>query len=171
MIVSEVVVLLLVMSTVVILVGVPFFFQAEDGIRDFHVTGVQTCDLPIYTKLYGHVAGGQAEYLRVPQAQFGPVKVPHGPPDERFLYLSDVLPTGWQAAKFADIPKGGSVAVFGLGPVGQFAARCAALLGAEQVFGVDIVPERLDLARRHGIHAVHAGQLDDVPAHLADLTE
>lgn len=124
-----------------------------------------------YTKLYGHVAGGQAEYLRVPQAQFGPIKVPEGPPDERFLYLSDILPTGWQAAKFADVPKGGTVAVYGLGPVGQFSARSAALLGAEQVFGVDIVPERLDLARRHGIHAIHAGQLDDVPAHLADLTE
>src|SRR6202012_5738036 len=73
-----------------------------------------------YTKLYGQVPGGQAEYLRVPQAQFGPIKVPAGPPDERFLYLSDILPTAWQAVEYADIPPGGTVTVFGLGPVGQF---------------------------------------------------
>ena len=73
-----------------------------------------------YTKLYGQVPGGQAEYLRVPLAQFGPIKVPEGPPDERFLYLSDILPTAWQAVEYADIPPGGSVTVFGLGPVGQF---------------------------------------------------
>ena len=66
-----------------------------------------------YTKLYGQVAGGQAEYLRVPQAHFGPIKVPEGPPDDRFLYLSDVLPTSWQAVEYADIPEGGSVTVFG----------------------------------------------------------
>ena len=72
-----------------------------------------------YTKLYGQVPGGQAEYLRVPQAQFGPIKVPDGPPDERFVFLSDVLPTAWQAVEYADVPEGGSVAVFGLGPIGQ----------------------------------------------------
>ena len=72
-----------------------------------------------YTKLYGQVPGGQAEYLRVPQAHFGPIKVPEGPPDERFVYLSDVLPTAWQAVEYADIPDGGTVAVFGLGPIGQ----------------------------------------------------
>ena len=80
-----------------------------------------------YTKLYGQVPGGQAEYLRVPQAQFGPIKVPDGPPDERFLYLSDVLPTAWQAVEYAAIPEGGSVAVFGLGPIGQMCARIARL--------------------------------------------
>ncbi|MFD4668485.1 alcohol dehydrogenase catalytic domain-containing protein [Lentzea sp. NPDC058450] len=78
-----------------------------------------------YTKLYGQVPGGQAEYLRVPRAQYGPVKVPDGPPDDRFVYLSDVLPTAWQAVEYAEIPPGGSVAVFGLGPVGQMAARVA----------------------------------------------
>ena len=78
-----------------------------------------------YTKLYGEVPGGQAELLRVPQAQFGPIKVPEGPPDERFLYLSDVLPTAWQAVEYAAIPTGGSVAVFGLGPIGQMCARIA----------------------------------------------
>src|SRR5215218_8204841 len=69
-----------------------------------------------YTKLYGHVPGAQAEYLRVPQAHFGPIKVPDGFPDERFLFLSDVLPTSWQAIEYADIPDGGTVAVLGLGP-------------------------------------------------------
>src|ERR1700727_2434075 len=72
-----------------------------------------------YTRLYGQVPGGQAEFLRVPQAHFGPVKVPEGPPDDRFLYLSDILPTAWQAVQFADIPPGGIAAVYGLGPVGQ----------------------------------------------------
>ncbi|MBO0815125.1 MAG: glutathione-dependent formaldehyde dehydrogenase [Actinobacteria bacterium] len=123
-----------------------------------------------YTKLYGHIPGAQAEYLRVPQAQFGPIKVPDGPPDERFVFLSDILPTGWQAAQYADIPKGGSVAVFGLGPVGQFSARGALALGAGQVFGVDLVPERLEMARRHGIEPVDATEVDDVPGYLADRT-
>src|SRR3954471_8508261 len=72
-----------------------------------------------YSKLYGQVPGGQAELLRVPQAQFGPVKVPHGPADERFVYLSDVLPTAWQAVEYAAVPEGGTVVVFGLGPIGQ----------------------------------------------------
>lgn len=94
-----------------------------------------------YTKLYGHVPGGQAEYLRVPQAHFGPIRVPEGPPDERFLFLSDVLPTAWQAVAWADVPPGGSVAVVGLGPIGQMAARIARYRGAEQVFGLDSVPE------------------------------
>src|SRR3954462_8925832 len=99
-----------------------------------------------YTKLYGQVPGGQAEFLRVPQAQFGPIKVPEGPPDDRFVYLSDVLPTAWQAVEFAGIPDGGSVAVFGLGPIGQMSARIAHHKGA-RVIGVDLVPERLEMAR------------------------
>src|SRR4051794_35815134 len=70
-----------------------------------------------YTKLYGQVPGGQAEYLRVPQAHYGPIKVPEGPPDDRFLYLSDVLPTAWQAVEYANIPPDGSVVVLGLGPI------------------------------------------------------
>ena len=101
-----------------------------------------------YTKLYGAVAGGQAEYLRVPQAQYGPIKVPEGPPDERFLYLSDVIPTAWQAVKYADVPKGGTLAVYGLGPIGQMCVRVAKQLGVERVIGVDLVPERNELARR-----------------------
>src|SRR5262249_26224042 len=103
-----------------------------------------------YTELYGRVAGGQAEYLRVPQAQFGPVKIPEEPDDDRFLFLSDVLPTAWQAVQFAEIPKGGSVAVLGLGPIGQMSARVARHHGAD-VFAVDMVPERLAMAQRHDI--------------------
>src|SRR5438105_6168767 len=103
-----------------------------------------------YTKLYGQVPGGQAEYLRVPQAQFGPIKVPEGPPDERFVYLSDVLPTAWQAVEYAAIPEGGSVAVFGLGPIGQMSSRNALHRGAGKVIGIDLVPERLQRAREHG---------------------
>ena len=99
-----------------------------------------------YTKLYGQVPGGQAEYLRVPQAQFGPIKVPEGPPDDRFVFLSDVLPTAWQAVEFAEIPDGGSVAIFGLGPIGQMAGRIAEHKGF-RVIGIDLVPERLERAR------------------------
>ena len=83
-----------------------------------------------YTKLYGQVPGGQAEYLRVPMAHFGPIKVPEGPPDERFLFLSDVLPTAWQAVEYADIPDGGSVTVFGLGPIGQMCVADRARIAA-----------------------------------------
>src|SRR6185436_1451307 len=94
-----------------------------------------------YTKLYGEVPGGQAEFLRVPQAQYGPIKVPDGPPDDRFLFLSDVLPTAWQAVKYADVPPGGTLAIFGLGPIGEMAARIAQHRGS-QVIGIDLVPDR-----------------------------
>jgi threonine dehydrogenase-like Zn-dependent dehydrogenase len=123
-----------------------------------------------YTKLYGHVPGAQAEYLRVPQAHFGPIKVPYGPPDERFVYLSDVLPTAWQAVVNADIPPGGSVAILGLGPIGQMCARIARHLGAELVIGVDLVPERLELAGRYGVTTIAAEEDGDVVAELAELT-
>jgi threonine dehydrogenase-like Zn-dependent dehydrogenase len=124
-----------------------------------------------YTKLYGQVPGGQAEYLRVPQAHFGPIKVPESGPDERFLFLSDVLPTAWQAVDYAAIPDGGSVAVFGLGPIGQMSARIARHHGAEKVFGVDNVPERLEMARRNGVEAIDADQHDDISAALRELTD
>jgi len=123
-----------------------------------------------YTKLYGQVPGAQAEYLRVPQAQFGPIKVPMGPPDERFLFLSDVLPTAWQAVEFADIPQGGSVAVFGLGPIGQMSARIAKYRGA-RVIAVDLVPERLQMARGHAIETVDADTVEDVVSALRELTD
>jgi threonine dehydrogenase-like Zn-dependent dehydrogenase len=123
-----------------------------------------------YTKLYGQVPGGQAELLRVPQAHYGPIKVPEGPSDERFVYLSDVLPTSWQAVEYAAIPDGGSVAVFGLGPIGQISARIARHRGASQVIGIDLVPERLALAERHGIATVNIEQVDDVGDALRQMT-
>jgi len=122
-----------------------------------------------YTKLYGQVPGGQAELLRVPQAHFGPIKVPEGPPDERFVYLSDVLPTAWQAVKYAAVPDGGSVTVFGLGPIGQMSCRIARHLGY-RVIAVDGVPERLELARRYDIEVLDAQQCDDVPEAVRELT-
>jgi len=123
-----------------------------------------------YTKLYGEVPGGQAEHLRVPQAHFGPIKVPDGPPDDRFVYLSDVLPTAWQAVEYAAIPEGGSVAVFGLGPIGQMSARIAKHRGA-RVIGVDLVPERLQLARKYDIEVIDADATDDVPEAIRQLTD
>ncbi len=123
-----------------------------------------------YTKLYGQVAGGQAEYLRVPQAQFGPIKVPEGPPDVQFVYLSDVLPTAWQAVAFADVPDGGSVVVFGLGPIGQMSTRIARQLGY-RAFGVDLVPERLEMARRNGIEVLDLREHSDIAGALRDLTD
>jgi threonine dehydrogenase-like Zn-dependent dehydrogenase len=123
-----------------------------------------------YTKLYGSVPGAQAEYLRVPQAQFGPIKVPEGPPDEQFVYLSDVLPTAWQAVEYADVPKGGTVAVFGLGPIGQMAARIALHHGFRAI-GVDRVPERLNMAERHGVRTIDAAQRDDVADAVRELTD
>jgi threonine dehydrogenase-like Zn-dependent dehydrogenase len=122
-----------------------------------------------YTELYGSVPGGQAEYLRVPQAHFGPVKVPDGVADERFLFLSDILPTAWQAVVYADLAPGGTLAVLGLGPVGQFAARIALRLGAARVIGVDSVPERLEMARRHGIEVIDTDAAD-VAEQLIDMT-
>jgi threonine dehydrogenase-like Zn-dependent dehydrogenase len=124
-----------------------------------------------YTKLYGQVPGGQAEFLRVPQAQFGPIKVPDGPPDDRFVYLSDVLPTAWQAVEYAEIPDGGSVAVFGLGPIGDMSARIAKHRGAEKVFGIDFVPERLERARARGIETINIEEDDDVAETLRGLTD
>lgn len=102
-----------------------------------------------YTKLYGHVAGGQAQYLRVPQGQFGPIKIPQDGPDDRYLYLSDVLPTAWQAVEYAGVIEGSSVVVMGLGSIGLMSARIALLKGASLVIGVDDVKERLQLSLIH----------------------
>jgi threonine dehydrogenase-like Zn-dependent dehydrogenase len=124
-----------------------------------------------YTKLYGHVPGGQAELLRVPQAHFGPVKVTDEHPDERFLFLSDILPTAWQAVAFAEVPKGGSIAVFGLGPVGQFCTRIARHQGVETVIGIDRVSERLEMARRHGTDVLDLREHSDVAEAVLERTE
>ena len=124
-----------------------------------------------YTKLYGQVPGGQAEYLRVPQAQYGPIKVPEGPPDERFVYLSDVVPTAWQAMEYAAIPEGGSVAVFGLGPIGQMSCRVARHRGAGKVIGIDLVPERLQRAREHGATVLDTRDHKRIGDAIRDLTD
>ncbi len=116
-----------------------------------------------YSKLYGQVPGAQAEYLRVPQAQFTHILVPHGPPDDRYVYLSDVLPTAWQAVVYADVPPGGTLAVLGLGPIGDMACRIAAHLGVERVIGIDLVPERLERVAARGIETV------DLREHKKDL--
>ncbi|WP_066901916.1 zinc-dependent alcohol dehydrogenase [Mycolicibacterium houstonense] len=113
-----------------------------------------------YSELYGRIPGGQAEYLRVPQAQFTHIKVPEGPPDSRFVYLSDVLPTAWQAVAYAEIPDGGSVTVLGLGPIGDMAARIAAHLGY-RVIAVDRIRERLARAEERGITTIDLDSLDE----------
>ncbi|MFI8348459.1 zinc-dependent alcohol dehydrogenase [Streptomyces sp. NPDC085596] len=114
-----------------------------------------------YTKLYGQVPGGQAQYLRVPFGDRLPVKIPDGPPDQRFLYLSDVLPTAWQAVEYADVPPGGTLVVLGLGPIGAMACRIARHRGVENIIGVDLVPERLQRAREDGITVYDLEQYGD----------
>jgi len=123
-----------------------------------------------YSKLYGQVPGGQAELLRVPQAQYMPIKVPDGPPDERFLYLSDVLPTSWQAVAYADVPPGGTLLVLGLGPIGDMSSRIAQHLG-HRVIGVDLVPDRLARAQANGVETIDLSQVDDVGEEVRSLTE
>ncbi|KUP97550.1 alcohol dehydrogenase catalytic domain-containing protein [Thermobifida cellulosilytica] len=122
-----------------------------------------------YTSLYGSVPGAQAEFLRVPHADYGPVRVPDGPPDDRFLYLSDVLSTAWQAVRYAAVPPGGSLAVLGLGPIGDMCCRVARHLGVEQVFGVDPVPARLARAEQHGVEVFRFD--DDTVAAIRDRTD
>lgn len=122
-----------------------------------------------YSKLYGEVPGGQAEYLRVPQAQFGPIKIPDTLPDEHYIYLADVLPTAWQAVEYANIPPEGSVTVFGLGPIGQMCARIAQARGAK-VIAIDLVPERLEMARRNNIKVLNLEDFKDIAGAVRDLT-
>jgi threonine dehydrogenase-like Zn-dependent dehydrogenase len=117
-----------------------------------------------YTKLYGEVPGGQAQYLRVPRADYTHIKVPDGPPDERFVYLSDVLPTGWQAVEYAGVPEGGSLVVLGLGPIGDMATRVAQHRGY-RVIGIDLVDDRLERVRARGVEAL------DLREHEDDIAE
>jgi len=119
-----------------------------------------------FSKLYGQVPGGQAEYLRVPQAQFTHIKVPEGPPDDRFVYLSDVLPTAWQSVVYAETPAGGTLLVLGLGPIGDMACRIALHNDPSlKVIGVDLVPERLARAKARGVQVI------DLNEHGDDLLE
>jgi len=115
------------------------------------VMGQSPAGLFGYSHLTGGFAGGQAEYLRVPFADVGPFKIPDGFPDEQVLFLSDVFPTGYMAADNADIEEGDTVAIWGCGPVGQFAIKSALLLGAERVIAIDNVPERLEMAQRESV--------------------
>jgi threonine dehydrogenase-like Zn-dependent dehydrogenase len=124
-----------------------------------------------YTKLYGQVPGGQAEFLRVPFANKLPIKVPHGPSDDRYVYLSDVLPTAWQGVEYAAVPDGGTLAVLGLGPIGDMAARIGVHRGY-RVIGVDLVPERLQRAAARGVETLDVTQYDgDLADHIRELTD
>ncbi|MDD7944426.1 glutathione-dependent formaldehyde dehydrogenase [Microbacterium sp. NE2HP2] len=121
-----------------------------------------------YTKLYGQVPGGQAEYLRVPLADYNHIRVGNDLPDDRYLFLSDILPTAWQGVEYADVPEGGTLAVMGLGPVGQFVARVGVHRGY-RVLAVDPVAERRALAERHGADVFDL--TDSVVDELRDLTD
>jgi threonine dehydrogenase-like Zn-dependent dehydrogenase len=123
-----------------------------------------------YTRLYGSVPGGQAEFLRVPQAHYGPIKVPEGPADDRFVLLSDVLPTAWQAVANCGAVAGETVAVIGLGPIGDMSCRVALERGAARVFGIDLVPERLARVEGRGVETIDLTAEDDVAGRIRDAT-
>jgi threonine dehydrogenase-like Zn-dependent dehydrogenase len=133
------------------------------------VFGHSTAGLFGYTHLTGGYPGGQAEYVRVPYADVAPVKIPDGLTDEQVLFLGDILPTGWQAAAQCDIDPEDTVAIWGAGPVGQFAIRSAVLLGAKQVIAIDRLPERLSMAEAGGAIPVNFEE-DSVLERLEDLT-
>ncbi|MEA2171397.1 MAG: hypothetical protein QOF76_4697 [Solirubrobacteraceae bacterium] len=124
-----------------------------------------------YTKLYGQVPGGQAELLRVPFGNTLPIKVPDGPPDDRFLFLSDVLPTAWQGVEYAGLREGEALVVLGLGPIGDMATRIAQHRGL-RVIGVDLVPERLERPRQRGIQTLDLGDYNgDLPDAIREMTD
>lgn len=122
-----------------------------------------------YSHLYGGYAGGQAEYARVPFADVGPLKIPDGLPDEKVLFLSDILPTAWQAAANGNIQGGDTVAIWGAGPVGLLAVKCAYLLGAERVISIDRYPRRLRVAREAGAETLDF-RADDIYEALREQT-
>lgn len=122
-----------------------------------------------YTHLLGGYAGGQAEYLRVPFADVGPIRIPSHITDEQALFLSDIFPTGYMAAEFCNIQPGDTIAIWGCGPVGQFAIRSAFLLGAERVIAIDTVPERLELAREAGAMTLDFHE-EDIYERIQELT-
>lgn len=122
-----------------------------------------------YSHMLGGFAGGQAEYLRVPFADAGPIKVPDGLTDDQALFLSDIFPTGYMAADFCNIQPGDTIAIWGCGPVGQMAIRSCFLLGAERVIAIDTVPERLDMARASGAMTLDFMD-EDIYERIRDLT-
>ena len=123
-----------------------------------------------YSHMMGGYAGGQAQYARVPYADVGPVKVPSGVPDEKLVFLTDIFPTGYMAAENANIQKGDTVAIWGCGPVGQFAIRSAFLLGAERVIAIDRFDYRLRMAEQGGAETVNYEEVDDVIQTLKEMT-
>jgi threonine dehydrogenase-like Zn-dependent dehydrogenase len=124
-----------------------------------------------YSHMLGGFSGGQAEYVRVPYADTGPVKVPAYLSDERVLFLSDIFPTGYMAAENADISEGDTVAVWGCGPVGQFAIQSARMLGADRVIAIDIVPERLRMAEKYGqAETIDSASYTEIYERLMDMT-
>ena len=133
------------------------------------VFGHTTAGLYGYTHLTGGYAGGQAEFVRVPHADSGPIRIPDGLSDEQVLFLGDIFPTGWQAAAQCDIEPTDTVAVWGAGPVGQFAIRSALLMGAKQVVAIDRVPERLDMAQAGGAIPINFEE-QSVLDELSELT-
>lgn len=134
------------------------------------VFGHATAGLFGYTHLTGGYPGGQAEYLRVPFADATHIKVPAGIPDEQLLFLSDIFPTGWQAAAQCDIEPTDTVAIWGCGPVGQMAIRSAILLGANQVIAIDCLPERLSMAEAGGATTINF-ESESVVERLQELTD
>jgi threonine dehydrogenase-like Zn-dependent dehydrogenase len=132
------------------------------------LNGYSTAGLFGYSHLYGGYAGGQAEFVRVPFADVGPIKIESDLPDEKVLFLSDIFPTGYMAAENCNIKPGQTVAVWGCGPVGQFAIRSAFLLGAGKVYAIDNVPERLQMAQQAGAIAISSD--DDVLELLREAT-
>lgn len=140
--------------------------QCETTQNHEHGTGASLLG---YSKMYGQVPGGQAEYLRVQFADFLPVKVPEGPPDDRFLFLSDVLPTAWQAVRYADVPDDGTLLVMGAGPIGDMATRIAMREGF-RVIVVDRVPERLERVGGLGADTIDLDAVDDLAAEVRDRT-
>ncbi len=108
-----------------------------------------------YSHMFGGYNGGQAEYVRVPYSDVNPLKIPEGLSDEQVLFLTDIFPTGYMAAENCNIQKGDTIAIWGAGPVGQFAIRSAFLLGAKRVISIDNIPERLELAKQGGAEALN----------------
>ncbi len=145
-----------------------FFSQCE---TTQNIDGRKGAALFGYTHMYGGVAGAQAEYLRVPQAHFGPIKVADGVSELGALLLSDVLPTAWQAVVYAEIPPGGTVAVYGLGPIGQMCARIALHLGAGRVIGIDRFADRLQMAQKSGVEVIDYSTMDDITEAVKAVTD
>lgn len=151
-------------------------WQCRDGYQSQCVTTQNTsarkgASLFGYTHLYGGVPGGQAELLRVPQAHYGPIKIPPGGPDEQYLFLSDVLPTAWQAIEYAGLRPGATLVVFGLGPIGLMCVRIARHRGAGRIIGVDQVPERLAAAAEWGAETVDFSEVNDVTDRIWEMTD